>query len=398
MESKNNWRKSFSILITEAHAIGSLAVIRSLGRAGYRVIATSPIEDALGFFSCYCHVAHWQPSYHDSEQFITWLNDILKKENINLIIPSEAFLLAIRPWFHQFQPLLPVPADQSLVYRAFSKCDLFQASVDGALRDHLPPFFLIEENNELPTISELRKLGEPLFLKVDALYARDGSSGDVIKCQTSSVASEQLKSIRQRYRKVLVQGYVPGIGVGVFFAQWEGRRLGEFMHRRVHEVPHTGGVSSLRKAWKHQLVLADAKLRAAHLGWEGVGMFEYRWDPTSDKFSLMEFNSRFWGSLHLALFAGIDFPRYLVDAIFGHFNPPVTDYPLIQCRLTFPREVEYVWDCFKDPSLAFSQKLWAFLEFWLLGLNPKIFSDLNFPGDRTLYLKMMIQSLRGFMS
>jgi biotin carboxylase len=55
--------------------------------------------------------------------------------------------------------------------------------------------------------------------------------------------------------------------------------------------------------------MADAKVRAAHLGWQGVGMFEYRWDLTSGRFFLMEFNSRFWGSLHLAMFAGVDFPR-----------------------------------------------------------------------------------------
>jgi len=395
---KDNWRNSLSILVTEAHAIGSLAVIRSLGRAGYRVVSTSPVEDALGFSSSYCEVAHQQPSYDDHEKFIAWLSKILHQETIDLIIPSEAFLLAIRPWFQQFQHLLPTPKNQRLVYQALSKYDLFQASIEGGFQDHLPPFALLGEDDALPSNSELQMLGEPLFLKVDAVYARDGSSGDVIKCRTSHIASERLKQLRQRYQKVLIQGYVEGAGVGVFLSQWQGTILGEFMHRRVHEVPHTGGVSSLRSAWKHEAILADAKLRATHLGWEGVGMFEYRWDPVSDKFSLMEFNSRFWGSLHLALFAGIDFPRFLVDAIFGHVNPPATDYPLIQCRLTFPREVEYVFSCLKDPSFSIAKKLSICLEFGSLGINPKIFSDLNFPGDRALYLKMMIHSLRRFMS
>ncbi|GJL54358.1 MAG: hypothetical protein NPIRA02_14900 [Nitrospirales bacterium] len=395
---KENWRNNHSILVTEAHAIGSLAVIRSLGRAGYRVIATSPLEDALGFSSSYCHASYQQPSYDNPEEFITWLNKILKQEHIDVVIPSEAFLLVIRPWFQHFQHILPTPKSQRLVYQALSKCDLFQASIEGGFQEHLPPFALLGEEDALPSEDELHLLGEPLFLKVDAVYARDESPGDVVKCQTSRIAREQLKSLRQRYQKVLIQGYVPGTGVGVFFAQWQGNTLGEFMHRRVHEVPHTGGVSSLRSAWKHQAILADAKRRATHLGWEGVGMFEYRWNPGSDTFSLMEFNSRFWGSLHLALFAGIDFPRLLVDAIFGHVEPPVTDYPLIQCRLTFPREVEYVFSCLKDPSFSIVKKLSICLEFGMLGINPKMFSDLNFPGDRALYIKMMVHSLRRFMS
>lgn len=51
------------------------------------------------------------------------------------------------------------------------------------------------------------------------------------------------------------------------------------MHRRLHEVPHTGGASSYRESWKHDKVLSDARALMQHLNWEGVGMFEYRWDP-----------------------------------------------------------------------------------------------------------------------
>ena len=394
----SNWRKQKSILVAEAHTIGSIAVIRSLGRAGYRVVATSPVEDALGFSSRYCHVKCFQPPYEDTEKFLAWLNAILHNETVDLIIPSEGFLLAIRPWFNQFQRFLPVPSQQDIVYRSLSKCDLFQEFLDRGMHDHLPPFILVREGQELPTTCELGSLGLPLFLKVDGLYARHGSSGDVIRCETSSDASDQLKKLSLCYRKILVQGYVQGAGVGVFFARWEGRQLGEFLHRRIHEVPHTGGVSSLRNSWKHPQVLADAKARIALLGWEGVGMFEYRWDPDTDKFSLMEFNSRFWGSLHLALFADVDFPKYLVDACFGYFSQPVTRYPLIQCRLTFPREVEYVMSRLRDSTLPHSQKLWTLSEFWLLCFNFRMFSDLNFPGDRVLYWKMLVRSLRRFIT
>lgn len=126
-------------------------------------------------------------------------------------------------------------------------------------------------------------------------------------------------------------------------------------------------------------------------------MFEYRWNPDDDRFYLMEFNSRFWGSLHLALYAQVDFPRLLADAYFGHPAPAVLDYPEVRSRWTFPRELEYVLSCLKDGELPPARRLWPVLEFFLLGLNPGVHSDLNFPGDRALYARAMVRAVRKFL-
>lgn len=393
----NNWRADYPVLVAESHALGSLATIRSLGKAGYPVIAASPRKNALGFYSRYCRKALVQPPYEDSGAFSDWLDQSLKQESIRLIIPSEALLLAIRPRFAELAPLLPVPADEGLVFNALSKYDLFQRCLEGGLSENLPPFLLLNDGMPPPQ-KALRALGEPLFIKTDSTHARHGGGGGIFRCENARVALEKLKALGGEYPKILVQGYVPGQGVGAFLAAWQGKLLGKFMHRRLHEVPHWGGVSSFRESWKHEAILADAQARAALLGWEGVGMFEYRWHPESGRFFLMEFNSRFWGSLHLALFAGVDFPRLLADALLGRPNPPVTEYAAIKCRLTFPGEVEYVYSCLKDRSLPWVRRLGPVLEFAALGLDPRVYSDLSFPGDRLLYGRMMIQSIRRFMS
>jgi hypothetical protein len=394
-----NWRADFPVLVTEAHTIGSLAVIRSLGRAGYPVIASSPQPDALGFYSRHCHKPCVQPAYEHTGEFTAWLDRVLTSESISLIIPSESFLVAIRQRFAATHHLLPVPDEEKLVYSALSKYDLFHSFSSGELDEHLPPFILLGEEDSPPSPEQFHKLGTPLFLKVDAVHSRDGGDGGlVVKCDTVEAALEKIHLLRERYRNILIQGFVPGVGVGVFLGRWKGQVLGEFMHRRIHEVPHWGGVSSFRESWKHEKIMKDARMRADHLNWDGVGMFEYRWNPDNDRFYLMEFNSRFWGSLHLALFAGVDFPRLLADAMLGHPSPPVVGYPSVRCRLTFPREVEYVFSRLKDSSLSVAQRLWTVLEFIWLGLDPRVRSDLSFAGDRMLYWRMMIRSIRRFMS
>jgi len=75
----------------------------------------------------------------------------------------------------------------------------------------------------------------------------------------------------------------------------------------------------------------DALAKIKAMKWQGVGMMEYRWDPTTDQFYFLEMNGRFWGSLHLALFAGVDFPALLLDAFHAHrqvmWRDPPRRYP-----------------------------------------------------------------------
>src|SRR5690606_30931719 len=49
-------------------------------------------------------------------------------------------------------------------------------------------------------------------------------------------------------------------------------------------------------------------------------------DAASGRPYLMEVNGRFWGSLQLAVDAGVDFPRLLVDAATGRQPSPVHEY------------------------------------------------------------------------
>lgn len=244
-ESQNiithNWREGKRILLTESHTIGSLAVIRSLGRAGYQVIASSPKTDAISFYSNYCHQFCIHPPYHEKQAFLDWLDEFITQEKITLIIPSEGFLIAIRSQFEKWRPWLALPDATDTVYSAFSKFELFSRCEKAGLYDHLPPFVLIDIDDPPIKAQQLATLAEPIFIKVDDVYSKFGNGNQVIKCDSIEIAVARIAELRNDYTKVLVQGYVSGIGVGAFFARWRDQSLAEFMHRRIHEVPHTGG-------------------------------------------------------------------------------------------------------------------------------------------------------------
>jgi predicted ATP-grasp superfamily ATP-dependent carboligase len=380
-----SWRTGLPVMVMEAQTLGSIAVIRSLGRAGYPVHACSSHPKAVGFFSRYANQCVVNPRYEE-DGFVPWLRHYLRKNGIRAIIPSEGLLLALRPCFAEFDHLLPVSKDPHIVYMGLSKFDLFKRLLANGQESHLPPTLLVENLTNPPDMNELRHLGLPLFIKADSSYGIGQQQNRVIQCFSVSDAQKQLDDLVLGFRKVVVQGHVPGQGVGAFFLLWEGRLIAQFMHRRIHEVPYTGGVSSLRESWWHKGIRDDALAKLQATRWQGVAMMEYRWEESSDRFFLLEMNGRFWGSLHLALYSGVDFPLLLLDEFHARTSPPVLTFPLlVRCRHTFPKEVEYVWSRIKARELSVRSKLWAVLEFVLLTLDQRIHSDLFFPSDRWIF-------------
>ena len=381
------------VLVDAAHALGSIAVIRSLGRAGHAVHACSTQRDALGFRSQYADFAVLSPSY-ESPQFPDFVRRYVAEHRISAVIPSEGFLLAIRSHFSEFAHLLPLSRNAQLVYRGLGKWDLFQQLQEMGHTAHLPPYQLIDLDGALQPIGIT---APAFFVKLDAVHERKPNQyAGVLKTEQPDECRQQLAEVRPFYKKALVQCFVAGVGCGVFFLVWEGRVVAHFMHRRLHEVPHTGGASSLRQAWWHRDIYADALAKVKALAWQGVVMVEYRWNPATDAFYLMEMNCRFWGSLHLALYAGVDFPRLLIDCHAGSRPPAATATAAaaVACRDTFPREVQYVRSVCKDRRVSVRQKQKTIVEFFTLFFRRNIRSDLWFPGDRFLYWIRLYRFLR----
>lgn len=125
----------------------------------------------------------------------------------------------------------------------------------------------------------------------------------------------------------LIQAKVQGPGLGVFLLRWGGRVMASFAHRRIREKPPSGGVSVCSESVALPDPLLDQSRRLLEaLDWNGVAMIEYKRDDRTGRNCLMEINPRFWGSLQLAIDAGVDFPWYLLQASMGHDVPTVTHW------------------------------------------------------------------------
>ena len=127
---------------------------------------------------------------------------------------------------------------------------------------------------------------------------------------------------------ILVQERITGPGEGVFLLLTDrGERVAAFAHRRLREKPPAGGVSTYRESIPlPRDLLGPAERLLADGGWSGAVMLEFKRSERSGRGYLMEVNGRLWGSLQLAIDAGVDFPVLLVRAALGERVQPVASY------------------------------------------------------------------------
>jgi predicted ATP-grasp superfamily ATP-dependent carboligase len=167
-------------------------------------------------------------------------------------------------------------------------------------------------------------LGWPVVLKPRfSRILRDG--GGVERYAVSYAANDEALTeemgLLERRCDVLLQEYCIGEAHGVEVLAHEGRALAAFQHRRLREVPITGGASSFRVSVAlNPLLFSYASRLLAALEWTGLAMVEFKVGSGGPR--LMELNGRIWGSLPLAVKSGIDFPAGLADVCFGNVPGP----------------------------------------------------------------------------
>ena len=124
----------------------------------------------------------------------------------------------------------------------------------------------------------------------------------------------------------LVQEYVPGEihDACALFRRGEPRAL--LTQKRLAMHPAEGGVGIYNETTRDPELGEQAVALLRALEWHGPAQVEFKRDARDGRLRLMEVNARFWGTLGLAIQAGVDFP-YLTTALAVHGEvEPVFDY------------------------------------------------------------------------
>jgi predicted ATP-grasp superfamily ATP-dependent carboligase len=297
---------SVAAAVIDVGWVNGLAAIRSLGRAGIRVLAVDHRPSALGFRSRYAE-QRISPDPHTDEpgfvEFIRGLGDVVAfpthDEGLN-VVARHLGELSVRAPFPAWDVLERVQSKRSQLEQAAA------AGVDIPVMD--PGTF-------------------PVIVKPDRSvefkrkYRRQG-----FRCNTAAELEEAYA--RTEEFGAIVQELVPGgddtlYTVGSYLTR-DGRALGVFCGRKLRQTPRGIGTCRVGEAvWEQEAVDAALRLLGA-FEYHGLSQVEFKRDPRDGRFKLMEINPRLWQWHGLATACGVDLPRIAYADHVGD-SPPAAE-------------------------------------------------------------------------
>jgi predicted ATP-grasp superfamily ATP-dependent carboligase len=301
-----------NVLVLDGDQRAALAVTRSLGRRALSVIVGEQHERPLAASSRYCARRITYPSpYREPDAFDRFIERLVVRERIDVLMPVTdvtTYAIARNQDALRAHTALAVPpfdafervTDKGALLRRADKCGIA-----------IPATHFVDGIATLRTVQD--RIAFPAVVK--ATRSRIPTPDGWLGCGVHYVSTRgELQKLYQGTSYLasypsLVQERIVGRGIGVFVLCERGRVLTTFQHTRLRERPPSGGVSVLAESRPVDPELREQARRLLEpLGWHGVAMLEYKQDRQTGTPVLMEVNGRFWGSLQLAIDAGVDFP------------------------------------------------------------------------------------------
>lgn len=297
-----------NVLLTYAWVRSSYGALRNLSKNGVPVYVADTNRSGMSQWSRFSRGSRRYTSHYENEaQFVADIVRLCDQDDVALVFPShnETEILARHKDVlgDQRSRLLPDPEHCALFNNKSAAYDFALA-----LGVPVPRRFQYEKPAELT--ESLRASGGGRFViklltgnSAKGVFYADSPEA-VVKRVSALISEHELG--RNRYPQV--EEVVPGEGWGCSVLYWRGRRIADFTHRRLREKIETGGTSTLREAATHAGVREAANRIFEAIGWHGLAMCEFKVCPLTGKFWFIEVNPRMWGSIPLAISAGVEFP------------------------------------------------------------------------------------------
>lgn len=354
------------ILLTDGNERATLAAARSLVRAGHAVWVTAPTRVSLAGASrgVRSYVLATDP-LNASAAYAAEVGGIVRREGVGLLLPmTDPSVEALLEHRSSLPADVVLPFPDLSTYRVASDkarvLDLARASGFG-----------VPDTRLIATAAAADEaLSDPAFFPAvikphRSVVSVNGTRHKTVVTPVADAAAARLvlAALPSSAFPVLLQRHVEGIGEGFFALRWRGRTVAMFAHRRLREKPPTGGVSVYRESipLDEALVGPGGRLLDA-LDWQGVAMVECKREEATGRQVIMEVNGRFWGSLQLAIDAGVDFPALLVRCAAGETVPECRHYELGIRSRWFWGDVDHLYLRLRDARTG--SRLMALLDFF----------------------------------
>jgi predicted ATP-grasp superfamily ATP-dependent carboligase len=312
-----------SVFATDGDQRATLALVRALGRAQVPVTVGSTRRESLAGSSKFCRARVDYPSPAEKDAaFQEKLVSEMRRSHYQVLIPmTDITTILIARIRDRLEPFvrLPISSAEQIDRIRDKQRVLLEADKIGI---PAPQTFTADDEAELDEIAS--RVRYPVVLKPRLSWTERSGQWLSTKVEYAYSTEELKRKYAQAHVLVanpLIQERIPGEGRGVFLLVWNGELKAALCHRRLREKPPWGGVSVFRESIPLDREMVDKSFRLLQaFDWQGPAMVEYKADDRDGTLKLMDVNGRFWGSLQLALDAGMNFPLLYYRLALGE-NP-----------------------------------------------------------------------------
>lgn len=317
------------ILVLDAAQRSALAVTRSLGKVAHITTAEAAPLALAGASRFSTNFVQCPSPEYEPSAFLQWIIAFCRENRFDWVIPVTEITSQLLLMNEANLSSLKLPfADYATVMRLANKGHLVELA--NSLGIPCPSSQLFASSDALDTHS----LKFPCVLKPCLSKIFEGNHWIATSVRVLH-SKEDLDKVllKDAYLKnypFMIQEFIPGHGAGVFCLYNHGKPAAFFAHQRLREKPPQGGISVFSQSVAIDPLLKKYAMQLLEsVRWHGVAMVEYRIAPDGTPY-LMEVNTRFWGSLQLAIDAGVDFPQLLIQMDKNCDTSPVNEYRIGQ--------------------------------------------------------------------
>jgi predicted ATP-grasp superfamily ATP-dependent carboligase len=297
------------LIVEDGTQRGALAAVRSLGAAGHEVGVAS---QALGHAARSRWCTRWHripPPAHPTEPFAEAIRELAVAHGYEVAFGvGDAEVLALS----KHRDLIGCElgyAEHEVVEAGFDKVVVSELAVAEGIRvperlsprdDVLPFPVIVKERLHGPETAEATSM------RVFATRANDPDE-----------LSRAVDEIESRNGEAVVEECVDGLLEAIFFYAHEGRiyACGRSIADRVYPAGAGASTRSITAPLDPGL-MANIENLILKMRWSGVAQLQFLRAPGAEP-KFIDFNGRFYGSLALAIDAGVDLPLIWLDAIAG---------------------------------------------------------------------------------
>lgn len=295
------------VLVTYCWNRVGYCILRDLADHGLRVVVADKSKYNICSLSNrkYSSVTYADPFAH-TQQFIVDLCEIIKTYHPKVLLPTHEETLIIAKYRDQLPESVQIPImDFESLLTAHNKITAIEIAQKAGV-----PVPTVYYPRELADLEDLRILQYPVVLKLPKSNAAKGVYYAHSDEELKQLFAQYYDSQADKRDRLYLQDYVQGAGYGASFLYNHGDIVTGFVHKRLTEKTHTGGVSTRRVSVKNDKLLDYGKRILDRMDWHGPAMVEFKYDEENDKAWFIEINPRYWGSLPLPVAAGLSIPYW----------------------------------------------------------------------------------------